>query len=304
VLRVRNWCANFETHESRKLKRLDWVSVPNDLLDLQYRILVDHPDGAAHFGAWIAIVEVASTCKIRGTLLEGGVSLSKRHLSLKSGLPVSLFDSVIPRLLDTGWLEEIPDSEETPPAIPGEIPGGPEDFRQEAGKSSAYSNRDIDTYKDSKPICASGDAREGGLALSIDEPPFETTEPGALFPAEPKRPAKVVDGLTPQQDIWFGIWWASYWLRKSRKAARQTFGKQVKSVGRFEQVMAATQAQTAEMVSREPQHRPHGATWLHQERWEDEAATDAPVKRTERAEALDRMYASLEKEQGEKGQNE
>ena len=122
--------------------------------------------------------------------------------------------------------------------------------------------------------CASGDARERGLDLSIDEPPFETTEPGALFPDEPKKPAKAVDGLTPQQDIWFGIWWAAYWRHVAKIPARKAFAAVVKNVDRFGQVMVATRAQTAEMLTREPQHRPHGATWLRQERWTDEAAVD------------------------------
>lgn len=34
--------------------------------------------------------------------------------------------------------------------------------------------------------------------------------------------------------------------------------------------MAATRAQKPEMMQREEKHRPHGATWLNGERWEDE----------------------------------
>lgn len=272
MLRIRNWCANFETHESRKLKRLDWVSVPNDLLDLQYRLLVDHPDGAAHFAAWIVIVEIASTCKVRGTLQEGGVSLSTRHLSLKSGLPLTLFEAAIPRLMDTGWLEEIPDAGELSAVMSGENPGGPADFKQDAGKSSAYI--DTNTYKDSKPICASRDAPdEVGSISSIDAPPFETTEP-ELFPvesAEPKKPAKSVDGLSAEQEGWFSRWWEAFWTRKGKKKARQLFARKVKTVGLFEEILAATKQQAPVEFSKDPQYRCHPSTYLSQERWADEA---------------------------------
>jgi hypothetical protein len=34
--------------------------------------------------------------------------------------------------------------------------------------------------------------------------------------------------------------------------------------------MAATRAQKPEMLSKEPSKRPHGASWLNGERWQDE----------------------------------
>jgi hypothetical protein len=104
---------------------------------------------------------------------------------------------------------------------------------------------------------------------------------------EPAGPVKLIDGLTPQQGIWFAAGWAAFWLHKARKAARRAFGKQVKTAARFEQVMAAVQAQTPEMLGREPQHRPHGATWLNGERWGDEVTM--PVKQETAEERISRM---------------
>ncbi|MGD0775785.1 MAG: hypothetical protein ABSC05_23465 [Candidatus Solibacter sp.] len=262
MLRIRNWCANFETHESRKLKRLDWVSVPKDILDLQYRLLVDHPDGAAHFAAWIVIVEIASTCKVRGTLQEGGVSLSTRHLALKSGLPLALFESAIPRLMDTGWLEEISDTGEFSTTMPGENPGGTADFRQDAGKSSAYI--DTNSNKDNKHICASDDAPVGDAPLSV-----------TLFPVigtALEKPAKSADGLTAEQDGWFSQWWGAFWTHKGKKKARQLFARKVKTVGLFEDIMTATTQQAPAEFAKDAQYRCHPSTYLSQERWEDETA--------------------------------
>jgi len=76
--------------------------------------------------------------------------------------------------------------------------------------------------------------------------------------------------LNPQQRVWFDQWWPIYWHKKSRKDAERAFHKNVNSESRFAQVMSATQAQTAEMMGREPDKRPYPATWLNGGRWEDE----------------------------------
>src|SRR5581483_3043113 len=104
-LRVRNWEDNFETGESKKVGRLSWVALPNDLQDIHYRMLVNHPEGAAHFGAWVAIVEVASAARRprSGLLVDGGVALTAKHLEMKTGIPEAVFAAAIPRLLEFRW---------------------------------------------------------------------------------------------------------------------------------------------------------------------------------------------------------
>jgi len=99
-----------------------------------------------------------------------------------------------------------------------------------------------------KNICASTDDDP------VTKPPLRTKEPN-------------------EQAQWFATWWDEYWLRKAKKAAHVAFLKKVKTEERFERVMCATRAQKSEMLSREPGKRPHGATWLNGERWEDEPAT-------------------------------
>jgi hypothetical protein len=78
--------------------------------------------------------------------------------------------------------------------------------------------------------------------------------------------------MTPEQKIWFGEFWSEYWLHKAKKAAGTAFAKHVKTEQRFHQVIAAVRAQRAEMLSRDPSKRPHGATWLNGARWDDELA--------------------------------
>ena len=127
--RIRDWGKHFENHDSRKLKRLDWVSIPNKTDGEGYTALVDHPNAAAHLGAWYAIVEAASKQSTRGQLPAGippdlgGIS---RSLGRMSRLPSDVFREVIPRLLEIGWLEEFsPDVPGENPDVPGENPDVP-----------------------------------------------------------------------------------------------------------------------------------------------------------------------------------
>jgi hypothetical protein len=69
LLRVRDWSGNHENNRSRELKRMLWVSVPNDLSADSYVELVSHEDGAAHLGVWIALLMVASRARPRGSLV-------------------------------------------------------------------------------------------------------------------------------------------------------------------------------------------------------------------------------------------
>ena len=108
IYRIRDWSSHFENASSRKLKRLDWVAIPNKTDGEGYTALVDHPDAAAHLGAWYAIVEAASKQKPRG-LLPGGIPHDIggicRSLGRMSRLPSTIFMDVIPRLVEIGWVE-------------------------------------------------------------------------------------------------------------------------------------------------------------------------------------------------------
>jgi len=106
VLRIKDWERNFETHETRKLRRLYWVPIPNKQDGDGYTELLEHPDGAAHFGAWSAIVQVASKCAPRGTLARSG---DRPHdagtISRQTRMGVEIVAAAIERLLGIGWLE-------------------------------------------------------------------------------------------------------------------------------------------------------------------------------------------------------
>lgn len=106
---IKDWDTHFENNRTRELKHMEWIPVPNKMDGDGYTELVDHPNGAAHFGAWIAIVEVASKCDPRGTLLrEGRKPHDAASLARVTRLPRAVFEEVLPRLLEIGWLVDNP----------------------------------------------------------------------------------------------------------------------------------------------------------------------------------------------------
>jgi hypothetical protein len=106
VLRIAGWDTHFENNRTRDMKQMSWVPFPNKHDGDGYTELVDHPDGAAHLGAWVAIVQVASKCEPRGTLLRScGAPHCAQSISRITRLPAAIVAVAIGRLLDIKWLE-------------------------------------------------------------------------------------------------------------------------------------------------------------------------------------------------------
>lgn len=63
AIEIVDWGKHYENHRTRELKRMEWVPLPNRQDGDGYTTLLDHPNGAAHFGAWCALVQVAARCK-------------------------------------------------------------------------------------------------------------------------------------------------------------------------------------------------------------------------------------------------
>jgi hypothetical protein len=60
--RIKDWSIRFENNRTRELKKLDWVPTPNRHDGDGYTTLLSYPNGEALFGAWNAILQVASRC--------------------------------------------------------------------------------------------------------------------------------------------------------------------------------------------------------------------------------------------------
>lgn len=122
--RIRDWEKHFENNRTRELKRMDWLPVPNKHDGSGFTALLDHPNGVAHYGAWHLILQVASKCDPRGTLLREGVNgikvaLSCGEIGRMSHSPAGLIKEAMGRLVSIGWIEVFEMSQEgaTNPAL-------------------------------------------------------------------------------------------------------------------------------------------------------------------------------------------
>lgn len=107
VYRITNWGEHYENNRTREVKQMHWVPVKIKMDGDGYITLVcDDDNGAAHYGAWHAIINVAARCRPRGTLLRDNcVPYNSASLSTRTRIAKNIFDEAIPRLLEIGWLE-------------------------------------------------------------------------------------------------------------------------------------------------------------------------------------------------------
>ncbi len=106
LIEIVDWDKHYENNRTRELKELRWVPMPNSHDGDGYTQLIDHPNGAAHFGAWCALVEVASRCDVRGTLLrKGKIPHDPVSLERMTRIPASLWEEALPRFANIGWIK-------------------------------------------------------------------------------------------------------------------------------------------------------------------------------------------------------
>lgn len=124
--RVKNWDKHFETYESKRLRRLAFVVIPNKHDGKSYRRLMRHPNGPALYGAWILIVQVASRCPVRGVLADDDGPLSAQDLADKTDCPETVFFEALQVLSQPsiGWLT-CDDCDEKSAGTPADPTGTP-----------------------------------------------------------------------------------------------------------------------------------------------------------------------------------
>lgn len=108
-LRIVNWDKHFENNRTREMREMAWVPVPNKQDGDGYTELIDHHEGPAHYGAWIALLHVASKCQPRGTLLRDAPLGPHTMISLArmTRFPTAVLEAAVARLKAIGWVEAI-----------------------------------------------------------------------------------------------------------------------------------------------------------------------------------------------------
>ena len=69
LYKIKDWDRRYENNRTRELKRMEWVPIPNSHDGEGYTLTATQKNGAELLGAWLVILQVASRCGKRGTLL-------------------------------------------------------------------------------------------------------------------------------------------------------------------------------------------------------------------------------------------
>ena len=123
--RIKDWNALYETHDTRKLKRLSWVPVPAKLNGNGYLALLAKKNGPSLFGCWISILELGVVSSNRGQFVHSdGTALTPREISIATHMPLPLVQQTLKVLCakSFGWIERIRTKQKTRHS-PGESPG-------------------------------------------------------------------------------------------------------------------------------------------------------------------------------------
>lgn len=247
IFRIRDWDKHYENNRTRELKKLEWVPVPNRMDGAGYNELVDHPNGAAHLGAWLAILEIASRCRVRGTLAKedlgtvpqegaaqcGEVPITAKDLARMSRLPQSLFEEVMPRLLSIGWVE-------------------------------VFKNlRSVTLSQEGAERCGTDARARSVLFSSVLSSSGGAGGDFVLSPSTIK--------IEKLQERWFAQWfWPARWRNEGKKEALASWKKKATSEERAKSIVEAEARQKPQYLRRDTDKRPHMSTWLNQDRFDDE----------------------------------
>jgi len=122
--RVRNWDRHYETNKTRPLKTLTWIALPVALDSDGYAELLEHPNGAAHFGIFVALLEVSARCVPRGCLRRARkVPHDAASLSRVCRVPAQMVQEALDRLVSIGWIETWHDQATAAPERAASVPG-------------------------------------------------------------------------------------------------------------------------------------------------------------------------------------
>lgn len=104
--RIKDWDKHFENHQSRKVKRQQWVAVPNQHDGKSFRRIAAHSDGVQVFAAWVLMLEAASKMPVRGVLADEDGPLDAEDLASMTGFPAAIFTAAFELLTQDkiGWL--------------------------------------------------------------------------------------------------------------------------------------------------------------------------------------------------------
>ncbi len=107
LYRIQNWEKIYENNRSRTVKDLAWVAIPNRHDGEGYSTIMAHTKAAEIFTAWILLLQVASRCQPRGSLVrDNGRPHTPQTLAIKTRGKTEWFAFALEFLssAEIGWI--------------------------------------------------------------------------------------------------------------------------------------------------------------------------------------------------------
>lgn len=158
IYKIRDWDKHFENNKSRERDACSWAKIPNKQDGLGYGRLIRRPDGPQLYGAFVAVVLVASKQKrprdghLTDTGLAHGRPYTADDLSIKTQMPAALIQTMLDAVSDAsiGWIECYESSArrvpaECPPSAPSEQA---EQRREEKAEQATVDALSLDSFED------------------------------------------------------------------------------------------------------------------------------------------------------------
>lgn len=206
--RIKHWDQHFENNKSREVADARWVPVKNKQDGDGYLSLIEPVDGVACYGAFMAVVLLASRCKPRGLLVQSnGLPHTPETIARKTHVPAALIHKALQRCAEpkVDWVEWIPDADAADlfaggDAPPGKAPERPPERHPSADASSEKGSGSGIGKESSPPLGGEeDDAASGPSPLPAGE------EIGFACQGKPNRWVLTAPHLDQLQVAWPGV---------------------------------------------------------------------------------------------------
>ena len=175
---IRDWDRHFEVAQSKRSERTRWVPLPNKHDGKSYRRLMRLKGGAAIYGGWVLIVQVASKCPVRGRLEDADGPLTATDIADKTLADEKTIQSALDACSsrEIGWIEKLEiDSERTPTdseRAQQMLPTRHNRTEQDRTEQNSASGAIGDVRPPRQPPTKPFDASEVALPAELDTPEF------------------------------------------------------------------------------------------------------------------------------------
>lgn len=108
ALHIVGWESYEHPDTKRSNANMPWVKTPTDHNGLSFIEIISHESGAAHFGVWNLLLQLAANGTPRGWLItNSGRIMGAKEIALKTRAKEPIVAEALSRLIAVGWLEEL-----------------------------------------------------------------------------------------------------------------------------------------------------------------------------------------------------